>query len=190
MSSKMSELDRSKERERAAEAFDLARELHTHDRLYVSDACRQRIEAIQAAARQRRAEMHEEQAMSWEDDVREEKKRLLLEKAAPVLKPGQGFTRGAKPSRKTEADLTLRAERNVTQDNERALGKTHIVEDSLINVAVLEDQRAFEVARAGREEERGQQSALEESAKAPGELERLRESFARTADRDDGGRDM
>lgn len=181
MSSKFHDEERQDEQSRAAHAFAAARDLQAHDRLRVSEECRCRIQEIESAARDRRKELLESQAMTWEDDVRAEKAYLLLEKPAPVLKPGEGFLRGGKVRKETVAELTQRAERNVDQDNERALRKTFILEDSLINVAVLEDLRAFEAEREAPKAERDRDAPRAEPEAGTWEHTPVRDAFTREA---------
>lgn len=181
MSSKNHDEERRDQQSRAAHAFAAARDLQAHERLRVSEECRCRIQEIESAARDQRKELLESQALSWDDDVRAEKAYLLLEKPAPALKPGESFLRGGKVQKETSEELTQRAERNVDQDNERALRKIFILEDSLINVAVLEDLRAFEATRDPQEVERNQQASREEPGAATRESEPVRETFTREA---------
>ncbi len=198
MSSHFDDEEREKQERRARRAFEAARDQQVHDRLHVSEAAREHIEAIQAAGRATRAAMREEQAMNWEQDVIDEKARLRQEKPAPEHAPDASFWRGAKTQRESEEKLTARAERNVMQDNERALARTYAIEVSLINVAVLEDLREFdrttdtketEQPQAELQREQGTSGETPEHKSAP-EPEPAREAFGRAMSRDDGGREL
>lgn len=198
MSSHFDDEEREKQERRARRAFEAARDQQVHDRLHVSEGARKHIDAIQAAGRATRAAMREEQAMNWGQDVIDEKARLRQEKPAPEHAPDSSFWRGTKKQRESDEKLTARAERNVVQDNERALARTYAIEVSLINVAVLEDLREFDrthdpqevelshAAEPHREHGPSSEAPEHDSAPAP---EPAREVFDRAVNRDDGGRE-
>lgn len=148
----------------AAAAFREARDQSAHDRLYVSEEARRRVEEIHIAAERERRTMREEQEQDWAKDVADEKARLLLKKQQPEPRPGEDFLRGHRPQLESESELTERAERNVDQDNERAIRKTYLLEESLVMAIVREDVRQY-----GSERDTGksaqQTDAREENAR-------------------------
>lgn len=169
MSSKFNSGEQDQVKDLAARAFQEARDGEAHDRLRASEQARQRIEGIEAEARRARREMHEQHALDWERDVVDEKARLLLEKMQPAPEPDQSFTGGIKSRGPAEEDLTRRAERNVEQNNDRAIRKTFLLEEVLINAVIREDIRSFEAQREAERTEPVSQIFTQMAAPAVGD---------------------
>lgn len=169
------------------EPFDSARDQRAHDLLYISDSARERIETIHNEAERERNQLKEDQARARSGDIAAEKARLLLQKQSPRPTPS-GTMNEREKKRDSNEELELRAARNVDQHNERQVRATYVLEESLTNVVIAEDVRAFKPSRDAQDspEQRPDHQSVLDTPRAGGPGA----AFHRAAQERDSGREQ